>query len=62
MTGSEFVQQLLQIRPDLPIILCTGFSETLDAEGAKALGMREFLLKPLSLQELNAALQRVVGG
>lgn len=59
MTGGELAQRLLQIRADLPIILCTGFSETLDDEEAKALGIREFLMKPLSLQELSAVLTRV---
>jgi CheY-like chemotaxis protein len=59
MTGQALAKELLRLRPDLPILLCTGFSETWEVEQAKALGVREFLMKPLSLEELSAALARV---
>ncbi|MGE0680707.1 MAG: PAS domain S-box protein [Candidatus Binatia bacterium] len=61
MTGQAFAKELLRLRPDLPILLCTGFSETWEVEQAKALGVREFLMKPLSLEELSAALARMTG-
>lgn len=54
MTEAELATRLLQVRPELPILLCTGFSETMDATHAKDLGMREFIMKPLSLQDLSA--------
>jgi CheY-like chemotaxis protein len=50
MTGKDLALELLQIRPDLPIILCTGFSELITEEEARRLGIREFLMKPLSLR------------
>jgi CheY-like chemotaxis protein len=48
MTGSDLARRMLQIRPDLPIILCTGYSNLVDESSAKALGIKEFALKPLT--------------
>lgn len=55
ITGERLACELLQIRPDLPIILCTGFSHTVTAERAKALGFRGYLNKPFSMQDLALA-------
>lgn len=52
MTGAELSQEILQIRADLPIILCTGLSEMINEEKAKAMGIREFAMKPLSLRNI----------
>jgi CheY-like chemotaxis protein len=52
LTGDRLARELLHIRPDIPIILCTGFSEMVDEEGARAIGIREFSLKPLTLRDL----------
>jgi|GEM_PF-395638 len=52
MTGGELSQEILQIRADLPIILCTGLSEMINEEKAKAMGIREFAMKPLSLRNI----------
>jgi len=46
MNGMELSQALMAIRPDIPIILCTGFSERVTKEKASAMGIREYLLKP----------------
>ena len=59
MTGEELSEQLLQLRPDLPIILCTGFSHTINAEKANSLGIRGFLIKPLLSHQLAQVLQEV---
>jgi len=52
MTGAELSQEILQIRADLPIILCTGLSEMINEEKAKAMGIREFAMKPLGLRNI----------
>jgi DNA-binding NarL/FixJ family response regulator len=62
MTGVEFAAALLKIRPDLPIILTTGYSPTLTAERVRALGIRELLLKPQTIQTLSATVQRALNG
>ncbi len=61
LTGAELTRQLLAIRADIPIILCTGFSEVINEEKAKALGIREFLLKPLLIDDVAQAVRRVLG-
>jgi CheY-like chemotaxis protein len=60
MTGSELAEAILRIRPDLPIILCTGFSEIVDGEKAKLIGIREFILKPFSLSDISVTIRRAL--
>jgi CheY-like chemotaxis protein len=60
MTGDKLTGKLLEIRPDIPIILCTGFSEYITKEKAESLGIRELLLKPLVMKELAQAVRRVL--
>jgi len=61
MTGLELTGELLSLRPDLPIILCTGFSELVTPEKAKDMGIREYIMKPLSISELTNAISRALG-
>ena len=60
MTGEALSRELLKIRPDLPIILCTGFSHSMTPEKAKAMGIRAYLLKPLLIKDLGRSLQEVL--
>jgi CheY-like chemotaxis protein len=60
MTGEDLVRALRQMRPDIPIILCTGFSHIMDAEKAKALGLEAFLMKPVDEHELATMLHQVL--
>jgi PAS domain S-box-containing protein len=60
MTGSQLAEAMLKIRPDLPIILVTGFSEVVNGERAKLVGIREFVFKPFSLRDISAAIRRVL--
>jgi PAS domain S-box-containing protein len=60
MTGEKLTAKLLRLRPDIPVILCTGFSETIDEEKAKAMGIRAFLLKPFSVKEIAAMIRRIL--
>jgi PAS domain S-box-containing protein len=52
MTGLELAKNILRIRPGLPIVLTTGFSEIVDADAARAAGIRRFQMKPFSLREM----------
>jgi CheY-like chemotaxis protein len=54
MTGIDLARRMLQIRPDLPIILCTGYSGLVSEEQALALGIKAFTMKPLTNKELAA--------
>ncbi len=60
LTGLDLAENLLKIRSDVPIILCTGHSDGVNPESAKALGIREFMLKPLSKQELARTVRRAL--
>ncbi len=60
MTGGELAAAILKIRPEMPIILCTGFSEGLSEERAAALGIRAFLWKPFSVREIALVIRQVL--
>ena len=60
ITGEALARELLQIRPDVPIILCTGFSHSMTPEKAKAMGIRAYLLKPLLIKDLARTLLEVI--
>jgi len=57
LTGVELAREMLKMRPDLPIILCTGFSEQISAEKARAMGIRRFVMKPLVIREVAAVIR-----
>ena len=59
-TGDQLAADLLAIRPDIPVIICTGFSERLDREKAEAIGVRELLMKPVARPDLAGAVRRVL--
>jgi DNA-binding NtrC family response regulator len=60
ITGMRLAEEMLRLRPDLPIILCTGYSETVDAEQTRATGIREFMMKPFSVREISATVRRAL--
>ncbi|CAG36654.1 hybrid sensor histidine kinase/response regulator [Desulfotalea psychrophila] len=62
MFGSDLAQEILKIRADIPIILCTGYSDQFDTDMAHSLGIREFVLKPLTKVTLANLLSGVLGG
>lgn len=52
LTGEELIQELLKIRPDIPIVLCTGYSTKVTPETSKAIGAAAFCTKPLNPKEM----------
>ena len=62
MTGAELAKEMLRIRPEVPIILCTGFSEVMDQETAKSIGIREFVMKPFVFSELAGLARKLLNG
>jgi len=52
VTGAELVERVRGLRPDLPVILCTGFSDQINGEQARAMGIDAYLQKPLTRREL----------
>jgi PAS domain S-box-containing protein len=62
MTGADLAGEILAIRADMPIILCTGFSDGFDEDKAKASGIGGFLMKPVAMRDLALALGDMVAG
>ncbi|MCP3892605.1 MAG: response regulator, partial [Desulfobulbaceae bacterium] len=60
LTGDKLARELIDIRPDIPIILCTGFSEKVTNEEALSIGIRELLLKPLDTADLADKVRKVL--
>ncbi len=60
LTGADMARRMLETRPELPIILCSGFSETVNHEKAHEIGIREYIMKPMSIRVLADAVHRVI--
>lgn len=60
MAGDQLVEEVLKIRPELAVILCTGFSDRMDEYKAREMGVGVYLLKPVGRKELAKALHRVL--
>jgi signal transduction histidine kinase len=60
LTGKELAREILARRPELPVIMCTGFSETMDRNQALELGIREYVMKPVVRQELAQIVRKVL--
>ncbi|MFH2121947.1 MAG: response regulator [Pseudomonadota bacterium] len=60
LTGLELARKMMAIQPTLPIILCTGYSELINKEQAHAIGIRAYLMKPVSVRELAITVRQVL--
>ncbi len=60
MTGDKLAAELIKIRPAIPIILCTGFSEMMSKEKTAALGIKGFLMKPVVMKDLSSIIRKVL--
>jgi PAS domain S-box-containing protein len=60
MAGVDLAKEIMRIRPEIPVILCTGFSEVISAEEAKALGIHAFLMKPFATRALAETIRRAL--
>lgn len=60
MTGDRLAKAMIAIRPDIPIIICSGFSERINQDMPEAIGVRGFLMKPIVQSELVRAVRKVL--
>ncbi|MEQ8223154.1 MAG: PAS domain S-box protein [Candidatus Eremiobacterota bacterium] len=60
MTGLELSRRLLQVRPDIPIILTSGFSQVIPSEMIKKIGIKQFITKPFEIQELANIMRKLL--
>jgi len=59
MTGKDLAKELMSIRADIPIILCTGFSEQIDEKRAKEIGISAYVMKPIAMRAMANAIREV---
>lgn len=60
MTGDRLVLKIKEIRPDMPVILCTGFSEKMDAQKKGELGIEDYMLKPFPKTDLAKTIRKIL--
>ncbi len=61
MSGDKLAGELLKIRPDIPILLCTGFSDTMTDEKLAAIGVKGLVMKPVVISDLDRKLREIFG-
>lgn len=60
MSGDELAQKLLDVKPDIPVILCTGFNEDITEEKALDMGIQKFVMKPVIKNDLATTIRSVL--
>jgi len=60
MTGDQLAKEILSIEPDMPIIICTGFSERVNKEQAEIIGVKGFLMKPVVKSDMAQMVRKVL--
>ncbi len=60
LTGTEFSQKIIKVRPNIPIILCTGFSALINKEKAQEMGIKEYVMKPVLLADIAKIVRKVL--
>jgi len=60
MTGKDLTRELIKIRPDIPVILSSGYTESISLEKAKQLGVRDYLMKPIAMKDLASSIRKIL--
>ncbi len=60
MTGIELAEKIINIRSDIPVIICTGFSESINSEKAEVAGIKQLLMKPFTMKDISQAIRKVL--
>jgi two-component system cell cycle sensor histidine kinase/response regulator CckA len=60
MTGDVLARKLIAIRPDIPVIVCTGYSERINPDIVKEIGIRELAMKPVVMKDIAQMIGRVL--
>jgi CheY-like chemotaxis protein len=62
MMGDKLAKELMKVRPDIPIVLCTGFSQRISEEKAKGMGIKAFSMKPFVMRDLAETVRKGLDG
>jgi PAS domain S-box-containing protein len=60
MTGDQLAREIRSIRPGIPVILCTGYSENINESRVEELGIQDFLQKPVIISQLTRAIRKIM--
>jgi CheY-like chemotaxis protein/anti-sigma regulatory factor (Ser/Thr protein kinase) len=60
MTGDVLARKIMQLKPGIPVIICSGFSEKMNKEKARSMGIKQFVMKPIIMMELAEIIRRVL--
>jgi CheY-like chemotaxis protein len=60
MTGTQLARDLISIRPDIPVILCSGFPENVCLDEVERIGIKKFVMKPISREEIAKVIRAVL--
>jgi two-component system, cell cycle sensor histidine kinase and response regulator CckA len=60
MTGARLAEKLIRIRPDIPIVLCTGHSSLIDEEKARQMGIAAYMMKPVSMSKIAKTIRKLM--
>jgi hypothetical protein len=60
MTGVSLAKQMMEVRPDIPVILCTGYTEMIDEATAREIGIRAFVMKPVAQRDIAALIRGIL--
>ena len=60
MTGDVLAAKIISIRPDIPVIVCTGYSDRIDKDIIKNIGIKELAMKPLAMKDIAEMIRRVL--
>jgi CheY-like chemotaxis protein len=60
MMGDRMARKMMEIRPDLPVILYTGYSEFITEERAKGMGIQEFFMKPFEMKDMARVIRKIL--
>jgi len=61
MTGEQLAKEMMRIRPDIPVILCTGYSNRINQELALQIGVKAFVYKPIKKNDLALTIRNGIG-
>ena len=60
LKGNELAEKILALRPDIPVILCTGFSNKVTPEKAKEMGISDFIMKPFDMEDIAVKVRSIL--
>ncbi len=58
--GEKLCQEIIKVRPDIPILVCTGFSQSLSKDKASSIGIKGFIFKPVIMKEFSSKIREIL--